>query len=349
MKVAVHYNPTLDVRVWREQHGRGLVPDALPYGLDRMRQITVVSPRRPELPPRWSDVLGAVGRRVGGGWNWWPALGETPGDVDVAMAWDERSGIPLALRRNRPPLATGVIWLTDHDQRPSAGVRTAARSALTRASAVWALSSAQLPLLRDEWGVPARRLHRLPFGVDADFWLPSSQAAVEENLVLGVGNDRHRDHRLLVQAVSSLQRVRPVRLELVTRHVVDVPVHLGLRHEVLSAPALRDAYARCAVVAIALKRNVHVSGVTAVLEAMAMGKPVVCTATPGMEDYVQDGVNGFLVPVGDANGLERRVRQLLDDPAAARTMGGLGRAFVLEHASTQRQAERLQEILKECS
>jgi glycosyltransferase involved in cell wall biosynthesis len=59
----------------------------------------------------------------------------------------------------------------------------------------------------------------------------------------------------------------------------------------------------------------------AVLEAMAAGLPVVATAVDGVTDVVRDGVNGYLVPVGEPEQTAARVIGLLDDPALRRRMG----------------------------
>ena len=47
------------------------------------------------------------------------------------------------------------------------------------------------------------------------------------------------------------------------------------------------------------------------LEAAACGCPVVSTRCGGPEDYVKDGYNGYLVDVGDAEGMAERLIQLL--------------------------------------
>jgi glycosyltransferase involved in cell wall biosynthesis len=66
----------------------------------------------------------------------------------------------------------------------------------------------------------------------------------------------------------------------------------------------------------------------AVLEAMAMEKPVVATATGGLPEIVQGGETGLLVPPGDAVALAQAVMALLRDPARATAMGKAGRSRV---------------------
>src|SRR5581483_7169360 len=50
----------------------------------------------------------------------------------------------------------------------------------------------------------------------------------------------------------------------------------------------------------------------AVLEAMALGRPVLATSGTGFEEVIEDGVTGFLVPPGDVAALSITLRSCLD-------------------------------------
>jgi glycosyltransferase involved in cell wall biosynthesis len=65
-----------------------------------------------------------------------------------------------------------------------------------------------------------------------------------------------------------------------------------------------------------------------VLEAMAMGRPVVTCNTPGCRETVEHGVNGLLVPVRDPQALAGAIDRLLENPAEAQAMGEAGYALV---------------------
>jgi hypothetical protein len=62
-----------------------------------------------------------------------------------------------------------------------------------------------------------------------------------------------------------------------------------------------------------------------VVEAMALGKPVVAGAAGGPSEIITDGVNGLLSPYGDANALASAIGRLLDDPGFAGRLGDAAR------------------------
>jgi glycosyltransferase involved in cell wall biosynthesis len=61
-----------------------------------------------------------------------------------------------------------------------------------------------------------------------------------------------------------------------------------------------------------------------VLEAQAAAKPVVTTRATGAVDSIQDGITGFLVPVGDVEALTGALDQLIQHPEMARQIGRRG-------------------------
>ena len=82
---------------------------------------------------------------------------------------------------------------------------------------------------------------------------------------------------------------------------------------------------------------------------MACARPVVATATVGMDDYVEHGVTGLLVPPGDTDALARALGSLLDDPARAVAMGTAGAKRVRERFTTEHLAASLSRLLHEAA
>jgi glycosyltransferase involved in cell wall biosynthesis len=76
----------------------------------------------------------------------------------------------------------------------------------------------------------------------------------------------------------------------------------------------------------------------AALEAMASGKPVVATRCGGVEELVEDGVTGRVVPVGDEKALAAALRAYASDPALRSEHGAAGRERCERHFSIETSA-----------
>ena len=79
-----------------------------------------------------------------------------------------------------------------------------------------------------------------------------------------------------------------------------------------------------------------------IMEALAMGRPVLSTYIAGIPELVRPGVNGWLVTAGAVDELVDRLREALDVPAARLAeLGQAGRAAVAERHDSRREAARL--------
>lgn len=70
-----------------------------------------------------------------------------------------------------------------------------------------------------------------------------------------------------------------------------------------------------------------------VLEAMSWGLPVVATDSGGLPSLIEDGYNGYLVPMRDPQSLSAKLETLLQDDQTRATLGANARTFVAEHHS----------------
>ena len=82
-----------------------------------------------------------------------------------------------------------------------------------------------------------------------------------------------------------------------------------------------------------------------VLEAMAHGLPVVSTSLASVEEAVENGVNGLLVPQRDPRALADALEQLLGDPELRARMGRAARDRVIEKFDRERCGPRIPELL----
>jgi glycosyltransferase involved in cell wall biosynthesis len=86
----------------------------------------------------------------------------------------------------------------------------------------------------------------------------------------------------------------------------------------------------------------------AVVEGLAVGTPVIATAVGGVTEIVTDGVNGLLVPRGDAGALADAIRRFFGDDALRERLRGAAVGSVGDYAP-ERVYGRIEELLKEAA
>ncbi len=176
-----------------------------------------------------------------------------------------------------------------------------------------------------------KNVHAIPYGVD----VPVSLGAEDDaHPVLYAGRlSPEKNIDVIARATEGLPRIiagdGPLR-EL-------VPDALGF----VSHEALGELYDRAAVVILASQME----GLpNVVLEAMAHGKTVIATPVGGIPTVIEDGVTGFLVPVGDAAALRAAIDRVLADPDLRKRVGDAARARVSDYCSWDNVTERTLQV-----
>ena len=85
------------------------------------------------------------------------------------------------------------------------------------------------------------------------------------------------------------------------------------------------------------------------IESLAAGRPVVATLAGGTGTVVRDGESGFLLQIGDVEGLARRLVELARDPKLRRGLGETGAADVRERFATARMADEIDAVYERAS
>jgi glycosyltransferase involved in cell wall biosynthesis len=83
------------------------------------------------------------------------------------------------------------------------------------------------------------------------------------------------------------------------------------------------------------------------LEAAAVGRPIVATDVPGCREIVKDGENGLLVSPRDGSSLAYAIRRLVENPEERVRMGSVGREMVVNEFSTEKVVGRTLSIYEE--
>lgn len=80
-----------------------------------------------------------------------------------------------------------------------------------------------------------------------------------------------------------------------------------------------------------------------VLEAMAVGRPIITTDVPGCRETVRNGVNGFLIPPKDSHALARAMEKFIKEPRLIEKMGLKSR----EYASKKYNVHEVNQVMLE--
>lgn len=113
----------------------------------------------------------------------------------------------------------------------------------------------------------------------------------------------------------------------ITQRELDQWVNSGLLEFPGRLDDVRPAITDCSVYVLPSYRE---GTPRTVLEAMAMGRPVITTDAPGCRETVVDGDNGFLVPVKDVRALADAMIKMIGTPGLAASMGERSRRIAEE-------------------
>lgn len=310
-----------------------------------------------------ADLLDVTAARHSAGW--FGLLLERLGGVALLLAWvcflrrkryrliftdGEQVGLPLALllkyasgSPSMRPQHVMIVHVISVAKKMFFLDRLAVHSHI---DTFLVYASAQKQFIEQRWGVPAERVVLTPFMVDTSFFNPEAATprALERPQICAVGLER-RDYPTLLQAVTGL----PVdvviaaaspwsrRSDSTSGHAIPANV----RVQKFSQYELRQLYADSAFLVMPLAEVDFQAGVTAILEALAMERAVICSRTPGQTDVIVEAQHGLYVPPGDAAALRAAIERLLADPELSVRLGRQGRRLMNERMSLDCYVEAL--------
>ncbi len=335
------------------------------FGLDQLAERGFVvghNLERQGAPPRWAHVGGEALKRgleraggYGGDFATVLASLRRANRADVVMSTVDTVGIPLLLLaragRLRPPLVYVAIGLPERlAQLRSERMRRLYASALGACASVIAYSRYEADELRGwlaRYGF-APRVEFVPFGVDPVAFGPQLEPSTID--VVSVGVDPHRDFELLLRVAT---RVPDVSFRIVTsgdhrRGLATLPENVAVETDIPFAE-MRRRLAEARVVALPVRENSYSGATTVLLQAMALGKPVIVTRTNAIATGygLVDGENCRLVSPGDASGFERALATVLRDDFHARALGASARVTVERGLTWERYVDRIEELLRD--
>lgn len=187
-------------------------------------------------------------------------------------------------------------------------------------------------------GVQPDRIHLLPFGVRLDRFRPPDAKPADTKLrdgklrLIYVGQISQR--KGLAYLLEALKRLADPRIELTLvgglvgegrglkqyeglyRHVRNVP-HAEVARLIQQAD-------------LCVYPSLHEGSALAIMEAMACGLPAITTLNSG--SLVRDGIEGYIVPIRDADEIAARIAKLRDDRTLLAALGRAARVRVEDYS-----------------
>ena len=254
------------------------------------------------------------------------------------------------LKRNvrRPKLIAQSVWLFDHWSRFAAPRRWLFSALIRQADILTVLSPKNLAVAKRLF--PKIRSELVLFGITADTRIEPVLRPVKGSLnIISLGNDVHRDWDLLIEAVASepawtlkiaSQKVKPSAIA----HAKNVEVTSLKSNDELFA-----LYRSADLLVLAIKPNLHASGITVLEEAALLGVPIICSDAGGLRAYFSDPEVRF-VPPQDVTALKAAIRELAADPdarlaLAEKAQARMGSSGLSSESYVRRHVEISRELL----
>jgi glycosyltransferase involved in cell wall biosynthesis len=197
-------------------------------------------------------------------------------------------------------------------------------------------------------------------GVDVQVFSPThsfDEGEPKSATILSVGNlIPTKGHELLVRAFASIHdRFPALSLEIIgdgpeRTRLQHLALQLGVAAKVFfpgrrSRAQVAEAMRLASIFALPSRYE----GLGCVyLEAMAAGKPVIACRGQGIDEVIEDGINGSLTDVNDLQELTDTLVRLLQDSALRQKMGNRARQTVVAGYTLAEQANQLVHIYREC-
>ena len=160
-----------------------------------------------------------------------------------------------------------------------------------------------------------------------------------------------RDFETLVQAFREtdlpltlvVEKKRQAYFEKLLASAKNIEIHYGDRpipHEI----ALLVAQSRC--VCVCCQKSNYTVGLTTVVEALALGLPILCTRNPQIPMDIETEGCGFWIELKDVEGWKEKLRFIAEHPEEAEAMGRRGRALAERYYNVKQCGKEVADIIK---
>jgi glycosyltransferase involved in cell wall biosynthesis len=161
--------------------------------------------------------------------------------------------------------------------------------------------------------------------------------------IFSIGDDGSRDYDTLIESYYEFDKKLIIKTNIKLDNLDNKNIDI-LRNK-LSFAELRDLYDRSQVVVVPLYESLNVGGVSSVLEASAMGRPIVVSSTFPISDFIVPNVTCLVVPQRDKASMHFAIKRILEDDDLAYKLGHNARNFVEKTSSLPVFSDRLSDAM----
>jgi len=358
IRVFVHLARGFGADQWAAKWQRGEIVglnDRLPYGYFRAEEHGCTVEYSQDAPEGFFGRVLRLGLRAVLGFDFVHAWRNRQGVRRAEVVWthteSQHLAVLLLLRvcraPQRPKVIAQSVWLFDSWPRLWPPKRWLFARLMADADVLTVLSPENLKLARALF--PRQRSQMVPYGIKADRMVRWEHRRPHRCLrILSLGSDRHRDWSTLIEAIATWAdcelRIAAPGLPRARADADNVTLVRPKTHDELTA-----LYEWADLIALALKPNLHASGITVIEEATVFGLPVVCTQVGGLAAYFREGEVRY-VPPGQPAALRKALATLAGDPDECSHMVERAQRRMLDagltsHAYAQRHAELSHELV----
>src|SRR5581483_1920308 len=241
-------------------------------------------------------------------------------EFDVVFTSGEDIGIPLAIFLKLAGIRKHHLMIGHRLSPMKKALLWRLFKLHTHISKVLVYSATQRDTVLSKLHAPRESVVQIPFMADQNFFRPMPEIQ-EKHQICSVGLE-WRDYPTLIEAAQNLDcQVKIAAASLWSKHkneTEEQPLPPNVDARGYKYPELRQLYAESKIVVIPLYQNDFQAGITSILEAMAMAKPLILTRTIGQTDTIVDGETGVYVEPGDVEGLRQKIKHLLNNEAERR-------------------------------
>lgn len=325
IQVFVHLARGFGAEYWNRRWKEGKIlgiNEPFPYGYHRAQAMGCAVTYSQDVPENAAAKLFRLGIRAILGFDlihaWRNFAGIRGADVVWTHTESQYLAILLLLRLSRAPrgprLIAQSVWLFDRWPKfPK--MRQRLISGLVRHADILTVHSPEnLDMARRLF--PGVRSELVLFGIATETKvLPSERSSGKALNIVSLGNDEHRDWNLLLGAVSGR---RDWKLRIASQTINASSVGNAENVEIVGPKTNGDLlalYGWADLLVLALKPNLHASGITVIQEAVLQGVPVICSDTGGLKAYFDETQVRFVSP-RDVTKLRDAIDELAGDPEA---------------------------------